>query len=103
MVSGGNSPRLPAGFTELAYIESSGTQYIDTNYYPNSGDLFEMKIRFNANTAQQRVFCSRINDGKKKIFEIYVNGSKRFACNITTNSEVNNIYFKNLFLTIVNA
>ena len=30
MVSGGNSPRLPAGYTELAYIESSGTQWIDS-------------------------------------------------------------------------
>ena len=83
---------LPAAYTELEYIESSGTQYIDTNYYPNSDDLFEMKIRFNADTAQQRVFCSRINDGKKKIFEVYVNGSKQFACNITTESETNRAF-----------
>lgn len=34
MVSGGNSPRLPAGYTELAYIQSSGTQYIDTGVNP---------------------------------------------------------------------
>lgn len=83
---------LPAAYTELEYIESSGTQYIDTNYYPNSDDLFEMKIRFNADTAQQRVFCSRINDGKKKIFEVYVNGSKQFACNITTEGETNRAF-----------
>ena len=83
---------LPAAYTELEYIESSGTQYIDTNYYPNSDDLFEMKIRFNADTAQQRVFCSRINDGKKMIFEVYANGSKNFACNITTNSETNRAF-----------
>lgn len=29
MVSGGNSSRLPAGYTELLYLESNGTQYIN--------------------------------------------------------------------------
>lgn len=29
MVSGGVTPRLPAGYTELLYLESTGTQYID--------------------------------------------------------------------------
>lgn len=27
--------RLPTGYTELAYIESSGTQWLDTEYAPN--------------------------------------------------------------------
>ena len=27
--------RLPAGYTELSYIQSSGTQYLDTNFVPN--------------------------------------------------------------------
>ena len=27
--------RLPSGYTELAYIQSSGTQYIDTGFNPN--------------------------------------------------------------------
>ena len=33
--SGGGSSRLPAGYMELQYIESSGTQYIKTDFTPN--------------------------------------------------------------------
>lgn len=32
---GGDDARLPAGYTELSYIESSGTQYVDTGFTPN--------------------------------------------------------------------
>lgn len=32
---GGGNSRLPSGYTELQYIESSGTQYIDTGIKPN--------------------------------------------------------------------
>ena len=34
--------RLPRGYTELAYIESSGTQYIDTGAIPASGCTAEL-------------------------------------------------------------
>ena len=33
---------LPAGYTELEYIESTGTQYIDTGYIPNSNTRLEL-------------------------------------------------------------
>ena len=32
---GGGNSRLPSGYTELQYIESSGTQYIETGFTPN--------------------------------------------------------------------
>ena len=32
---GGSGSRLPEGYTELEYIESTGTQYIDTLFKPN--------------------------------------------------------------------
>ena len=34
--------RLPSGFQELSYIESTGTQYIDTLFKPNNNTTFEM-------------------------------------------------------------
>lgn len=34
---------LPSGYTELEYIESTGTQYIDTGYKPNNLTNFEIK------------------------------------------------------------
>lgn len=33
---GGGSHNLPTGYTEYDYIESTGTQYIDTGYVPNA-------------------------------------------------------------------
>ena len=35
-VSGKQLGRLPAGYTELEYIESSGTQYVDSGFKPNN-------------------------------------------------------------------
>lgn len=34
---------VPAGYTQVDYIESSGTQYIDTGYTPVQNDEFEIK------------------------------------------------------------
>ena len=42
---------LPAGYTQLEYIESTGTQYIDTQYCPKGTDKFECEI----NVASPRV------------------------------------------------
>ena len=39
--------RLPNGYTELAYIQSSGTQYIDTGVVPGS-DNFSISAKFQA-------------------------------------------------------
>lgn len=30
-----NLSGLPSGYTQLEYIESTGTQYIDTNFFPS--------------------------------------------------------------------
>jgi len=40
--------RLPAGYTELEYIESTGTQWIDTGYKPNQNSRFQVKVKFNS-------------------------------------------------------
>lgn len=34
--------RVPAGFTEVEYLQSSGTQYIDTGYKPNNNTEYEV-------------------------------------------------------------
>lgn len=34
-LGGGNNGRLPLGYFELTYIQSTGTQYIDTGFKPN--------------------------------------------------------------------
>ena len=42
-----NSGSLPLEYQELEYIESTGTQYIDTKYLPNNLTEIETKFRFN--------------------------------------------------------
>lgn len=39
---------LPSGYTLVDYIESDGTQWIDTEYIPNSTDFVEMDLYFSS-------------------------------------------------------
>ena len=39
------SANLPSGYTELEYIESTGTQWIDTGYIPNITDTLTTVIK----------------------------------------------------------
>ncbi len=41
---GGGSP-LPSGYTQLLYLESSGTQYIDTGLYTKANQSYYIKYR----------------------------------------------------------
>ena len=43
---GGDEKRLPETYQEVEYIESTGTQYINTNYYCNSRTEFEIKLTY---------------------------------------------------------
>lgn len=39
-------PKLPSGYTELEYIQSSGTQYIDTGFKPNQDSKIVISMAF---------------------------------------------------------
>ena len=39
-------PKLPSGYTELEYIQSSGTQYIDTGFKPNQDTKISISMAF---------------------------------------------------------
>ena len=41
------TPRLPNEYQELEYIESTGTQYIDTNYIINANTVIKNAYMFN--------------------------------------------------------
>ena len=55
--SGGTT--LPEGYTELEYIESSGTQYIDTGFKPNQDTRVEIACVFNAQATASWLFGAR--------------------------------------------
>ena len=42
---------LPAGYTQLAYIQSSGTQYVNTDIIPSNS--IDMNVKFQLNEAQE--------------------------------------------------
>lgn len=50
---------LPAGYTELEYIESTGMQYIDTKVFPNGNTRFTVKCEFGVQTSAAWLFGSR--------------------------------------------
>lgn len=49
---------LPAEYQQVEYIESTGTQYIDTKFYPNSSTSIEMKAS-NESGSNVCLYCSR--------------------------------------------
>ena len=54
---------LPSGYTQLEYIQSSGTQYINTNYVPNNNTRVIMDVSTESeNTAA--FFGSRVGIGQ---------------------------------------
>ena len=46
-IYGNTEEVLPRGYTQVEYLESNGTQYIDTRYYPNNLTDVECKFIFN--------------------------------------------------------
>lgn len=54
--------RLPAGYTELAWINDSGTAYINTGYVPVGDEVFEMNIIMTAapSTGYLQIMGSRV-------------------------------------------
>ena len=62
---------LPAGYTQLEYLESTGTQYIDTNTYLNASSKIEFKFMTDA-VNNYAVFGasngSYYNDGEISLF-----------------------------------
>ena len=76
---------LPSGYTKLAYIQSSGTQWIDTGFKPNQNTRIKMDcnvIGFNAVDAflfgarissGNTAFCLAADDANTQWFALYGN------------------------------
>lgn len=62
------SSRLPEGYTEVQYIQSDGTQYVDLGFKPNQNTKFEVDVKIN--NTKCHVFGARTK-WKQKAFAIY--------------------------------
>lgn len=62
---------LPSGYRKLEYIQSSGTQYIDTGFKPNQDTRVVTKISFDAVTSSSSSYAfGAANSGSSGMFEI---------------------------------
>ena len=70
------SKSLPTGYTQLEYIESTGTQYIDTGYYANPKTKIQVDFAYTKLTQQQRIFGHSYDsdDGSGLTFCCYISG-----------------------------
>lgn len=55
----GGGSNLPDDYIELEYIQSTGTQYIDTGFKPNQNSRVVMDVQMTAVSSTQFAFCSR--------------------------------------------
>lgn len=69
----GNSGPLPAGYTQVQYLVLPGTSYIDLGLTASEKtDGIEVDLQLTEVTGQMRIVC---NNGSRRYFNMYVNGS----------------------------
>ena len=66
---------IPELYTQVQYIESTGTQYINTNYYVTNKTAIDVDYKFNILTQQQRVYGVAGNVS----FQFYINSADSWA------------------------
>lgn len=92
---GGVLRRLPKGFTEVEYLESSGTQYIDTGVYPTQLTEVEYRCAVTGSVSNNdsHLFGSRLSASSEAFDLAYMNTSAnglekfRFIHGIATTQE----------------
>lgn len=69
---------LPSGYTELEYIKSSGTQYVDTGYKANNNSRIVMDVQLIGANDNAWVFEGRISSSSasKGVFYYYTSTQK---------------------------
>ena len=82
-------------YTPVEYLESTGTQYIDTNYKPNGNTIIELKYQTpTQNTIQQGIFGAR--DSGNNRFTLFTGIVKNgFQADYATSESLSN-YTQNI-------
>ena len=74
---------LPSGYQRVEYIESTGTQYIDTGYVPKINTKLELDLSFNGDSKQISTY-----GGSSVIFGVYDDlGQSTFEINFGATSD----------------
>ena len=87
---------LPEGYTPLAYIESTGTQYIDTGWIPNIDSKIEVSFEpLDTNSTYYPISCIRTSDSKL-IFELFIRNKENAAYSINGGEQYNSRNFEGI-------
>ena len=83
---------LPAGYTEVRYIQGDGSKYIKTNYTPNpTTDQVEAVVEWPDSTSlsgNQAIWCARNNGNVKTWTHLLISGKIRLDYNTTTGTQL---------------
>ena len=74
---GENSKILPDGYTQLDYIQSSGTQYIDTGFKPNQDTRLIIAVDFSQTAEWKWIFGAR-QDASLNAFGFLLQGNSKY-------------------------
>lgn len=73
---------LPRGYTQLQYIESTGSQYIDTGVLPTQDTLLELDIRISTDSAKE-TYPFGSYGATNRFFTKYSSGSLQSGLGVT--------------------
>lgn len=77
---------LPSGYTRLAYIQSSGTQHIDTGFKPNQDTRMVIDFEvLSTNTSESHISSAR-SGGSTPLWTLYYSSAGKYATRYGTGS-----------------
>ena len=82
---------LPEGYTQLAYIESTGTQYVDTGFKPNQDTRVVCDTEFAASTTAYWLFGSRVSTRDRNYTFLTFQGGHRSDYNDMTGDVIGGV------------
>jgi hypothetical protein len=88
----GKQSRLPRGYTELAYIQSSGTQFINTGFNPNNNTRVVMDAQFVGATSQSTLYTPFGVRGSGYFYELYKASASNWNLTFLWNNTYNQYF-----------
>lgn len=73
---------LPKGFKRLEYIQSSGTQYLDTLFKPNNNTRVTADFEITESTVDWACVFGAREESLSRCFALFTNSNQPFYCNI---------------------
>lgn len=90
--------RLPSGYTELEYIQSSGTQYIDTGIVPSAALITEITFACESNGIAENAIFGSAWSASGYFFMVYsgINGFRWHSCGGYADAVVSDVTAKHI-------